>query len=158
MLKPINYHQLGPKNIEHHIERHYEINSDKTLYLQRIPVKVEFYEERLKHCLSVPGLPEVDLLLLDEHGTADVFEEFEYLHYSTFISFFRGHLIDIPRCFRKTYSVRRRINENDFLKFNNYLMRSGLRTRCWYYLSEVLTSITSTHIENVGPRPKDMVT
>ena len=147
MLRPLNYQQIKARNIEHHIERHYEIEADETSYLQRIAVDFEFYEDRLEHCLHIPEMHEVDLLLLDEYGDEDVLEEFEYLHYSTFISFFRSNSIDIPRCFRKTLSVRRAINEVDILKFNNYLMRHGLRARSWSFLSEMIVNLSREYFK-----------
>jgi hypothetical protein len=124
------------KHIEHHIERHYEIESNKDYYLQQVELGDEFYEDRLEHCLRIFDTKEFNTFSLEEYGTHDSLEEFEYLHYSTFISFFRTHSIDIPRCFRATKSVRRKINETDYLKFNNYFMRQGKKTKHLNYLLE----------------------
>jgi hypothetical protein len=140
-LRPTPFHTQGIKNIEHHIERHYEVRAKYSDYLQRLPMKSEFFKKRLQHSLRIPTLIEAIEWRLDFHGTEDVFTEFEYRHYSTFISFFRDHTIDIPRCFRKTKSVRRRINESDILKLNNYFMRHGLRAKSWGLLGDILVEL-----------------
>jgi len=129
MLPPVNTLIGKIKPLEHHIERHYEVDSDKFIFLQRMAASEEFFEDRLDHCLAIEELHEVNELLFEDYGTEDMQEEFEFLHYSTFITFFRGHNVDIPRCFRKTKSVRRAVNELDLLKLNNYLMRHGNRTK-----------------------------
>lgn len=55
--------------------------------------------------------------------------------------FFRDNLIDVPRCFAKTKSVRRPINQVDLLKFNNYLMRDGKRLKLFGKLSKSIKFI-----------------
>jgi len=125
---------ISTKHIEHHIERHYEIESNKDYYLQQLGLEEEFFEDRLDHCLNISDTKEFINFSLEEFGTHEAIEDFEYLHYSTFVTFFRTHRIDIPRCFGDTKSVRRKINEIDFLKFNNYFMRHGKKAKCLNYL------------------------
>jgi len=129
MSKPLSYRTTGYRLIEHHIERHYEIESDKSIYLQRIALEEEFFDDRLDHCLEIPDFDEANDWLMDGFGVDDMLDDFDYLSYSTFNSFFRAVPVDIPRCFKKTYSVRRPIAEIDTLKLTNYLMRHGLRNR-----------------------------
>jgi len=129
------------KNIEHHIERHYEIESNKNYWLQQIEVDEEFYEDRLKHCLLIKETNEFKNILLDHYGEHESIDEFEYLKERNFTMFFRENLIDIPRCFRKTKSVRRPINQIDLLKLNNYLMRDGKRIKVFKYLLSTVWSI-----------------
>jgi hypothetical protein len=115
------------KITEHHLERHYEINTNKNYFLQHIYVSDEFYENRFMHCLGMKRSIELKNLLLDEYGSHDSYQDFEYLNNSTFTSFFRENSVDVPRFFQRTISVRRSVNEIHLLKFNNYFMRHGKR-------------------------------
>ena len=129
------------KNIEHHIERHYEIESDKNYILQQLEITEEFYEDRLLHCLDIRESSEFLDILLEHYGEHEAIDDFEYLKDRTFTSFFRNNSIDVPRCFSKTRSVRRPINQIDLLKLNNYLMRDGKRLKVFKYLSSALWDI-----------------
>ena len=129
------------KNIEHHIERHYEIESDKNYILQQLEIGEEFYEDRLFHCLDMRESLDFLDVLLDHYGEHEAIDDFEYLKDRTFTSFFRNNSIDVPRCFSKTKSVRRPINQIDLLKLNNYLMRDGKRLKVFKYLSSSLWDI-----------------
>lgn len=139
------------KNIEHHIERHYEIESDKNYVLQQLEVGEEFYEDRLNHCLSLRETTEFTELLLDHYGEHEAIDDFEYLRERTFTSFFRNNTIDVPRCFAKTKSTRRPINQIDLLKLNNYLMRDGNRLQAFGALSKAL-NILLVEQQNLGVR------
>lgn len=133
--------RLITRNIEHHIERHYEIESNKDYILQQIDLGDEFYEDRLNHCLAVRETNEFNEILLDHYGEHESIDDFEYLKERTFTMFFRDNLIDVPRCFAKTKSVRRPINQIDLLKFNNYLMRDGKRLKLFGKLSKSIKFI-----------------
>lgn len=126
------------KNTEHHLERHYEIETNKTYYLQYVYVSDEFYDDRFNHCLGMSEPVDVKNMLLDEYGSHTAAEDFWFLKERTFTSFFRESNVDVPRCFRKTLSVRRSINEIKLLKFNNYLMRHGKRLSVFTSLVDVL--------------------
>ena len=129
------------KNIEHHIERHYEIETDKNYVLQELEVGEEFYEDRLNHCLALVDPSDFTDLLLEHYGEHEAIDDFEYLKDRTFTNFFRNNSIDVPRCFRKTKSVRRPINQVDLLKLNNYLMRDGKRLKVFKALSKTLWTV-----------------
>lgn len=81
---------------------------------------------------------------MGHYGEHEAIDDFEYLKERTFTSFFRNNSIDVPRCFQKTRSVRRPINQVDLLKLNNYLMRDGKRMKVFGYFSKSLWSIFST--------------
>lgn len=129
------------RNIEHHIERHYEIESDKNYILQELEVGEEFYEDRLNHCFGTMETVEFVDVLLDHYGEHEAIDDFEYLNESTFTSFFRYNAIDVPRCFRKTKSVKRPINQIDLLKLNNYLMRDGKRLKVFTALADTIQTM-----------------
>ncbi len=56
-------------------------------------------------------------------------DEFYYLRRSTFIDFFVENKIDVPICFNKSKSLKRRTSELKILKFSNLLMRKGQREK-----------------------------
>jgi hypothetical protein len=126
------------KNYEHHLERHYEIESNKNCFLQYIYVSDEFYDERFNHCLGLSEDFNLKTFLLDEYGEHNSFSDFMYLQKRSFTSFFRENNVDIPNCFRKTLSVKNPINEVKLLKFNNYLMRHGKRLQVMSILLNVI--------------------
>jgi len=75
-------------------------------------------------------------MLLERYGLDNSLDNFSYLRESSFINFFKEHLIDTPTCFSKTKSMRRKVNEIDVMKLNNYFMRDGKR---WKFLKLLLT-------------------
>jgi len=133
-------------NLEHHIERHYEIESDKTIWLQHIDVEEEFFEDRLSHCLKVPQDFIFEEFLLEEFGLENAKEDFEYLKNVTFTNFFKSSNVDVPRCFRRTKTIRRPINEVEILKLNNYLMRQGKRAKTFKFLSRSINKSFNDYI------------
>jgi len=135
------YSVFVTKNIEHHIERHYEIESNKNYILQELELEDEFYEDRLNHCLSMTDTAEFDDVLMDHYGEHESIDDFYFLKERVFTDFFRDNAIDVPRCFRKTLSIRRPINQVNYLKLNNYLMRDGKRLKVFGYLSKTLWTL-----------------
>ena len=129
------------KNIEQHIERHYEIESNKNYFLQQLDISEEFYDDRFFSCVKLQKQNELKNLLLTEYGTHEAIDDFNYLKNRTFTSFFRENNVDVPRCFNNTKSTRRSNNELHLLKFNNYLMRDGKRSQSFKHLSKVLSNI-----------------
>jgi hypothetical protein len=137
------------KNVEHHLERHYEIETNKNYYLQYIYVSDEFYIERFSHCLNLSESITLKNIILDEYGSHEPSNDFWYLKERTFTSFFRENNVDVPRCFKRTISVRRPINEINILKFNNYIMRHGKRLNIFTSLVNVIhTQINDTKTLN----------
>jgi len=132
---------IHTKHIEQHIEKHYEIESNKNRLLQQIDISEEFYEDRFSPCLDLKKTPELKFLLLEEYGTHESVNDFFYLKHRTFTSFFRENHIDVPRCFNSTYSVRKPNNELHLLKFNKYLMRDGKRAQSFKFLSKTLWNL-----------------
>ena len=96
---------LHTKNIEEHIEKHYEIESNKNYFLQQLDISEEFYEDRFFPCVFLQKQTELKNLLLDEYGIHESIDDFSYLKNRTFVSFFRENSVDVPRCFKHTNSV-----------------------------------------------------
>jgi hypothetical protein len=67
--------------------------------------------------------------LFNSYDHASFLDEFFYLRRSTFINFFVENQIDVPICFRKSKSLKRKITELTFLKFSNLLMKKGKREK-----------------------------
>ena len=107
---------------------------------------VEFFEDRLSHCLKVPQDFIFDEFLLEEFGLENAEEDFEYLKNVTFTNFFKSSSVDVPRCFRRTKTIRRSINEVEILKLNNYLMRQGKRAKTFKFLSRSINSSFDNYI------------
>lgn len=95
----------------------------------------------MDHCLNLTESNDFNETLLDHYGEHEAIEDFYYLKDRTFTSFFRDNLIDVPRCFQRTRSVRRPINQIDLLKLNNYLMRDGKRLKVFSALSKTLWTV-----------------
>jgi len=85
------------------------------------------HSEYFKHCLSIFEEVNFDYILMERYGLSTATENFTYLKKLTFVNFFKENSLSTLTCFSKTKSVRRRINEVDIMKLNNYLMRSGKR-------------------------------
>lgn len=126
------------KNIEHHIEYHYELESDKNTYLQQIQMTEEFYSEKLKHCLSIYENSLFFNEVWENYSNYDSMNDFEFINSSSFYSFFNHNKIDIPKCFKYSLSLRRSSNEITLLKFSNYLMRDGDRNKYLKFLTKFL--------------------
>jgi len=56
-----------------------------------------------------------------------VFDNYLYFKKSSFISFFLNNMLDVPICFKKSPSLKRKTFELPLLKFTNYLMKKGKR-------------------------------
>jgi len=133
-------------NFEHHIDWHYEIESHRSEWLQHMPVEEEFFEDRLNHCLKIPQDSLFQEFLLEEFGSENAEEDFDYLSNTTFTNFFKSSSVDVPRCFRKTKTIRRPINEVEILKLNNYLMRQGKRSKTFKFLARSLNKSFDNYV------------
>nr|YP_010049535.1 ribosomal protein S7 [Strombidium cf. sulcatum]QPL15940.1 ribosomal protein S7 [Strombidium cf. sulcatum] len=70
-----------------------------------------------------------------KYGRGDSKNKFSYLSRNSFILFFKENNIDTPICFQDSNSLKRKINEVELLKFNNYLMKDGKR---WQFFNTFL--------------------
>lgn len=77
----------------------------------------------------------------DSYDFTDTFPTFEFLRHSDFKFFFSSSMVDIPQCFNHSKSLRRDINKTPLLRFNNYLMRSGKRTKTMNLFLQVMWNI-----------------
>jgi len=84
--------------------------------------------------------------LLEEFGLENAKEDFEYLKNVTFTNFFKSSNVDVPRCFRRTKTIRRPVNEVEILKLNNDLMRQGKRAKTFKFLSRSINKSFNDYI------------
>lgn len=76
------------------------------------------------------------------------FDDFYYFKKSSFISFFINNMIDVPICFKKSPSLKRRSFELPVLKFINYLMRDGRKDQTTrFFFSSISDLFTKFKIE-----------
>lgn len=75
------------------------------------------------------------------------FKKYTHLRKSTFIDFFLTNLVDIPICFKKIKSLRRRNFEFFFLKFTNLLMRKGKREQIFSFLLKAFSDFFYSQFE-----------
>jgi hypothetical protein len=128
------------------MERHYEIETNKSIWLQHIDVEEEFFEDRLNHCLKIPEDTPFKEFILEEFGLENAKDDFEYLQNTTFTNFFKSANVDVPRCFKKTKTIRRSINEVEILKLNNYLMSQGKRSKTFKFLANSINTSFNSYI------------
>lgn len=65
--------------------------------------------------------------------------EFDFLKKIPFINFFKNNFIDVPLCFKHSKSLRRHSNKGNIVKFVNYIMRDGKKTKV---LSTIVKSMS----------------
>ena len=61
--------------------------------------------------------------------TNNFYTNFTYFKNFSFIKFFINNMIDVPICFKKSYSLRTKNFELPLLKFSNFLMKKGKREK-----------------------------
>jgi hypothetical protein len=85
--------------------------------------------------------------MLEEFSNENSKNEFNYLSNTTFTNFFKASNVDVPRCFKRTKTIRRSINEIEILKMNNYLMRHGKRYKTFKFLSKSLDKGFNSYVD-----------
>lgn len=55
--------------------------------------------------------------------------DYLYIRNSSFIKFFINNMIDVPICFKKSYSLKTKNFELPILKFSNFLMKQGKKEK-----------------------------
>lgn len=103
---------------------------------------------RLSNTYPMSGSAAAIELREEEYGVYDPAWDFEYLLRTDFIDYFDDVEISVPKCFRKTFSLRRPILELDMLRFSNYLMFQGLRYKSVTVLLTTFMKVTTALIQN----------
>ena len=133
-------------NSDHNIGHHHETETNKNSFLQYMDFDKKFFEQRLDHCLNFSQNTPFNEFMLEEFSKENAKNEFEYLSNITFTNFFKSSSVDVPRCFKRTKTIRRSINEIEILKLNNYLMRQGKRYKTFKFLSKSINQTFNSYI------------
>lgn len=123
---------------DHSVEWYYASDINKTYFIQYLKFTNKVRNKKLHNLLVISKNDQLIEEVEDLYGIHEVEDDFSYLLDSNFYDFFTEAQVDIPRCFRKTYSAKREIHKMELLRFTNYLMTSGLRYKAFKYLSRVL--------------------
>lgn len=94
--------------------------------------------------------------LLDEHDEMDFFEEtknaqlssYLFLKKPSFISFFINNFIDVPICFKKSKSLRRKNFELPLLKICALLMKKGKKEKTINLFFKIFREKSSNFFDN----------
>ncbi len=97
--------------------------------------------------------------LLNEEDEVDLFEEtknsqlesYLFLKKPSFISFFINHFIDVPICFKKSKSLRRKNFELPLLKICALLMKKGKKEKTINFFFKVFREKSSNFFDNFTP-------
>lgn len=133
------------KNIEHHIERHFETKNKQSDFLQYINCGDEFFKKRLFLLVDVQETEAFSNLVMDEYGLDEITDDYEYLSNSLFTNFFKYNGVDIPKCFKKTKSMLNSKNELPVLKFLHFLMRDGQKLKSSVILQKSINLYLKSH-------------
>lgn len=156
MLAPLNNVKqvLIVKNYSLHRENYYNLWYSTHKYFQ-----YNIYHQNFDKLLT-------NKLINDKHGShiinswEDVHDEWfihnKYNHLSTltFYEFFSEHQIDIPSCFKKSYSLLRPQRELTIVSFITYFMRHGLKLKTQTLFISSLQKFFSLHLSptfNLSP-------
>lgn len=76
------------------------------------------------------------------------FINFIYFHKASFISFFINNLIDVPICFKKSKSLKKKNFELPVLKFCNFLMKQGKKEKIFKYFFKSFRMFDNDFLED----------
>lgn len=143
---------LVNRHVDHKVEWYYDEPQPERRLLQYVLFNEIKLHQKYKSILNIYESSDFYDEKEDYYGIYNVEDDFQFLITSDFYSFFITNNIDIPRCFRPIRSVKRPINEINFLKFNNYLMREGKRLKTLKTLNMLILSIQKDY-----PTLKDII-
>lgn len=104
-------------------------------------VCLDIYSTKLNKYISINESDNFYFWLEENYSVNNSFYNFQFLKHSEFKYFFSSSMVDIPRCFNSSKSLRRPINKTPTVRFNNYLMRDGKRTKSMNLFLHVLWNI-----------------
>lgn len=115
------------KNYNHSVEWYYASVPNEKYFIQYLKFTDEELSDKTYNLLNLNQHPQLVDEVEDFYGIYDVEDDFDYILNCNFHNFFNELNVDIPKCFKKTISPKRFINNLDILKFNNYFMFKGFR-------------------------------
>lgn len=127
------------KNQDHTVEWYYASIPNENYLIQYLTFTDEELSTKTASILNIYQNTQIVEDVEDLYGIHDNEDNFDYILNCDFHNFFIESGINIPKCFAKTISPKRHINNLDLLKFNNYFMSKGLRYKA---LKPLITSFS----------------
>ena len=142
------------KNTSLHIENYYELWYTSHRYFQYDIYRQNFDKSVVNKLVVNKSLNHISSSWEDIHDEWFILRKYDHLATLTFYEFFSEHKIDIPVCFKKSYSLSRAQRELTIVSFITYFMRHGLKLKTQILF---LTSLQDFFKEQFLPAQKSVV-
>lgn len=97
---------------------------------------------------SIKIIVDNNFISTEESNKNDIsFNNFIYLKKSSFISFFINNLIDVPVCFKKSKSLKKKNFELPILRFCNFLMKKGKKEKIFKFFFKSFRLFNETFLK-----------
>ena len=126
------------KNVPHNFEVHFEDKLFDSKPVQFLDLDSDYLVPAFKDILSNYESASFNDWWGEEYNTNVSSTDFSSITSCSFKSFFKGIEIDTPRCFSKSYSLKRDVNKYCLYKMNNYLLRGGKSLKVYMLLLKSL--------------------
>lgn len=137
------------KNQDHTVEWYYSSVPNENYFIQYLKFTDEELSSKTQSILNINLNSQLVEDCEDLYGIHDLdYFDFGYILNCDFYNFFNESNVDIPKCFKKTISPKRTINNLDILKFNNYFMFKGFRYKALHSLLDSFNSLNMIHNKN----------
>ena len=121
---------------------HFILNSNLHLNPTQLNLSQNFYSLKIKNTLSISTIPYVDTNIDNYNHGLEKDEIFSFIKSIPFINFFKLNQIDVPSCFKKSSSLKRKHDLKPVIKFSNYIMHKGLKLTCLKGLVRAINTAT----------------
>jgi hypothetical protein len=132
------------------IEHHFNLKSESKYQIVNINLDERFYTQKFTGIISSPLVNYVDTSVDFYNTDMDKEATFPFLKNIPFVNFFKTNLIDVPRCFIKTKSLKRQLGFTQVTKFINYIMLKGFKQKTLNTLMKVLYSTNFNIIQSTS--------
>lgn len=141
---------LTKATITNSIELHFNLQNNRLIKLNQLKLtnQLLIFKSFNINYLNANNLINYDTTLYNDNPNLP--SSYKHLKVIPFIDFFKLNLIDVPLCFKKSYSLRRGKKKNDILTFTNYLFRSGLKLKVLNVVINALFSIKNDFYTNTS--------
>ena len=142
---------INPLNNISLLEHHFDLKNDLSSNLIKLNFTSRFYRKRIDNTFTTESDKNLSIESNTYNDDLDNDKEFAFIKSLPFIDFFKSSLIDVPVCFSKSKSLRRRTSNTSFSKFLNYITLHGSKQRTSNALMAALKSnLLEIHKVNNG--------
>jgi hypothetical protein len=131
---------ISPSNKITLLDQHFDLKNDLSCNILKLDFTERFYRKRIDSTFITKINRNLSLELNTYNYELDNDTEFAFIKSLPFIDFFKSSLIDVPVCFSKSKSLRRRTSDTSFSKFLNYITLHGNKQRTSNFLMGALKS------------------